>query len=165
MPWVMYDGKWIEVFEDAHSSGLSRCYYAVDARITRQPFSVRIYNSKPDWEPMEPVGEKVVVNYKRVIQMVEECERSHFHPYAAWGEIDDIEDCFVVSVEITEVQGYEHTHLCEYCEEYATTNPHEKAPCRGCGQVGYWDEWPGEAPKLGLVEPPDWAQKLIDKRR
>jgi hypothetical protein len=153
MPWMMHEGKWIEVFKEGTQ------HFAVDARISRQPLYGSVMGDKPDWEPSTPAGIRISVKYKRVLQAVEECERTLVESEAMWGEIDEVDDPFVAAVEITEVSGFGHTHICGYCMEYATTNPSKHAPCKGCGKTGFWDEWSGSPPALGPMTPPDWAAK------
>jgi len=160
MPYMQHNNEWIEVFNNAPERCSPR-WYAVDARITRWEILGELHQNKPDWKPSESVGEKIYIKYRRVIQQVEEHKGLHLEPQAMWGEIDEVCEAFVVSVEIMEVQGFEHTHRCGYCKEYAATDPDEYAPCKGCGKVGYWEPWEGEAPSLGPLDPPKWAAKRI----
>jgi len=158
--WVDPHG-WIEVYEENQSrptrtrAGRCKHFKPVDSRIHAHLYldvDKEIYAEKPDWEPLPRGGDLIHIDVKRTVQFTLDRKQAihgrcsslddNIYPndtdYELIGDADFVTVRFVVE----DVGGYEHTHYCAYCEEYATSDP-KGVRCEGCGKQE-WVEWPDD---------------------
>ena len=158
--WEQTTDSWIQVFQ-RHDYGP---WSPVDARMgDKRIKGNRQFSEKPEWTPSGPVGVIPTVKMRRVLQYTEDLDYSSYDERRAWGEIDEVDNVSVASVEITEVSGFEHTHRCSWCEETVATDPGAHDLCSGCGAIDAWEPWNEEALPLGPVTMPD-CYKPDDRR-
>jgi len=159
--WIDPHG-WIEVYRENQTrptitrSGRRAYFNAVDRRLRLGGLYLdvdkEIYAEKPDWEPPPKGGDLIHIDVKRTVKFT--LERQQFIRGRSSSLDDDLypndtdyemigdSDFITVRLVVESIGGYDHTHYCAYCEEYATSDP-KGVRCEGCGKQE-WVEWPDD---------------------